>query len=503
MSAFDNDLYLKQQEAAIMARVSESGRRLYLEFGGKLIDDYHAARVLPGFDPNVKLQLLQQLSSKADIILCIYAGDIERKKIRGDLGITYDNDSLRLIDELRLRHVDVTAVVITRFSGEPSAEAFKQRLEKHGISVFVHNGIRDYPNNIDHVVSERGFGANPFIPVTQPLVVVTGPGPSSGKMGTCLSQIYHEYQRNDQAYYAKFETFPVWNLPLSHPVNIAYEAATADLRDANAMDSFHYEAYGLPAVNYNRDLQAFPLLKAVLSRITGKECKYQSPTDMGVNCIAAGIVDDKAVREAATQEIARRYFHCLADYNLGRGSEETMMRVEEIVSKAKIAPSKRDVVQAARQAAKDCEAKGKGNQGIYCGAALKLHDGKIVTGKNSTLMHAASSMILNAVKILAGIPDSQHLLLPDIMESVANFKVGLGSARHAGLDVSETLITLVVSANANSDNHAKRALGCINALQHCDMHLTHIPSPGDEAGLRRLGCSYTYDPVVPSKNLFV
>ncbi|MDD4098679.1 MAG: DUF1846 family protein [Lentisphaeria bacterium] len=501
MLAFDNERYLAQQKAAILTRVGSAGRRLYLEFGGKLIDDHHAARVLPGFDPNAKICLLQQLSEKADIILCIHAGDIVRKKIRGDFGITYDNDSLRLIDELRMRHVEVTAVVITRFSGEAAAIAFKQRLEKHGISVYVHGGIRDYPNNIDHVVSDRGFGANPFIPVTQPLVVVTGPGPNSGKMGTCLSQIYHEYRNGGQAYYAKFETFPVWNLPLSHPVNIAYEAATADLRDANAMDSFHYEAYRLAAVNYNRDLQAFPLLKAVLSKITGKECEYQSPTDMGVNCIASGIVDDAAVRQAAIQEIARRYFHCLADYNLGRGSEETMMRVEEIAGKAKIDPSARDVVQAARQAARDCEAQGKGNQGIYCAAALKLHDGKVVTGKNSTLMHAASSMILNAVKILAEVPDSQHLLLPDILESVANFKVGLGSVRQAGLDVSETLITLVVSANR--DIYAKRALDCINALQHCDMHLTHIPSPGDEAGLRRLGCSYTYDPVVPSKNLFV
>lgn len=501
MPAFDNDKYLAEQKKAIIQRVGDSNRRLYLEFGGKLIGDYHAARVLPGFDPNVKIRLLQELSDQADIIVCIHAGDIERKKVRADLGITYDNDALRLIDDLRSRQVEVTAVVITRFNGQPEAISFQKRLEKHGIKVFQHREITDYPKNFDFIVSEDGFGANPYIPVTRPLVVVTGPGPNSGKMGTCLSQIYHEYELGRTAHYAKFETFPVWNLPLNHPVNIAYEAATADLQDANAIDSFHFEAYGRVAINYNRDLQAFPLLRAMLTRITGSDSGYQSPTDMGVNCVAAGIIDDASVCEAARTEIARRYFQYNAQHQLGHADDVTMSRVEEIIRKANVNPNERDVVMAARSAATDCRAKGKGNLGVFCGAALRLHDGTIVTGKNSSLMHAASSMIINAVKILAAIPDSQHLLLPDILESVASFKDGLGATRHAGLDVSETLITLVVSASR--DVYAQRALACLNALHQCDMHLTHIPSPGDEAGLRRLGCSYTYDPVVPSKNLFL
>ena len=501
MPSFDNKLYLNAQKKAILKRVKESKGRLYLEFGGKLIGDFHAARVLPGFDPNIKLTLLKQLSSKADIIVCIHAGDIERKKVRADLGITYDQDAMRLIDDLRSNGVDVTAVVITRFNGEPSALEFKERLEKHDIPVVLHRNIKGYPTDIDHVVSDEGFGSNPYIPVTQPLVVVTAPGPNSGKLGTCLSQVYHEYKLGNVAQYAKFETFPVWNLPLNHPVNLAYEAATADLKDTNALDSFHIEAYGKTAVNYNRDLQAFPLLKSVLQRIIGDECWYKSPTDMGVNCIATGIVDDIAAQTAARLEIARRYYRSLAQCELEQGSRETLERIMEVAAKAGISPESRDVVNAARQAAEQGKEEGKGSRGIYCGSALKLHNGTIITGKNSPLMHSTSSMIINAIKALAGIPDEQHLLLPEILESVASFKDDMGSSRAPGLDVSETLIALIVSANSNPD--AKKALNCLGELQQCDMHLTHVPSPGDEAGLRRLGCSYTYDPVQPSKNLFV
>ena len=501
MPSFDNKLYLNAQKKAILKRVKESKGRLYLEFGGKLIGDFHAARVLPGFDPNIKLTLLKQLSSKADIIVCIHAGDIEHKKVRADLGITYDQDAMRLIDDLRSNGVDVTAVVITRFNGEPSAIEFKERLEKHNIPVVLHKNIKGYPTDIDHVVSDEGFGSNPYIPVTQPLVVVTAPGPNSGKLGTCLSQVYHEYKLGNIAQYAKFETFPVWNLPLNHPVNLAYEAATADLKDTNALDSFHIEAYGKTAVNYNRDLQAFPLLKSVLQRIIGDECWYQSPTDMGVNCIATGIVDDIAAQTAARLEIARRYYRSLAQCELEQGSRETLERIMEVAAKAGISPESRDVVNAARQAAEKGKEEGKGSRGIYCGSALKLHNGTIITGKNSPLMHSTSSMIINAIKALAGIPDEQHLLLPEILESVASFKDDMGSSRAPGLDVSETLIALIVSANSNPD--AKKALNCLGELQQCDMHLTHVPSPGDEAGLRRLGCSYTYDPVQPSKNLFV
>ncbi|MBR0458556.1 MAG: DUF1846 domain-containing protein [Victivallales bacterium] len=501
MPAFDNERYLKAQKERILERVNTTSHRLYLEFGGKLIGDLHAARVLPGYDPNVKIRLLQQLSDQADIIVCIHAADIQSGRRRADLGITYDRDAMRLIDDLRSRGVDVTAVVITRFNGEPAAAEFQKRLERHNIRVYLHKSIHGYPADIDHVVSDEGFGANPWIEVTRPLVVVTGPGPNSGKMGTCLSQIYHEARQGHISQYAKFETFPVWNLPLLHPVNIAYEAATANLKDANAIDSFHFEAYGKTSVNYNRDLQAFPLLRAVLNRLTGGKCPYQSPTDMGVNCIATGIVDDAAVQQAANLEIARRYFQCYADCQLGRGDQETLDRMREITVKANIDPQERAVVKAARAAAEEGRARGKGSQGIFCGAAMQLPDGTIVTGKNSPLMHAASSMVLNAIKKLAGIPDGLHLLLPEILESVASFKDNLGAVRSPGLDVGEALIALVVSANTNPG--AKIALEHIQTLARCDVHLTHIPSPGDESGLRRLGCSLTFDPVAPTKNLFL
>ncbi len=500
-TAFDNERYLKNQTQAILDRVGQANGRLYLEFGGKLIGDLHAARVLPGFDPDVKIRLLQQLQESADIIICIHAGDIERRKIRGDLGITYDNDALRLIDDLRNRGVEVTAVVITRFNGQPAALNFQENLERHGIKVYRHREIAGYPNNFAHIASPQGFGSTPYIEVTHPLVVVTGPGPNSGKMGTCLSQIYHEYSNGRNAFYAKFETFPVWNLPLNHPVNVAYEAATADLQDANALDSFHFEAYGKVAVNYNRDLQTFPLLRAMLTWITGSDSGYQSPTDMGVNCIAAGILDDAAVSEAARLEICRRYFRIRADFMTGHADEVTMTRIEEIVRKANIQPNERDVVKAARQMVEEGRQQKRGNDGVYCGAAIRLHDGKVITGKNSPLMHATSSMLLNAAKYLAKLPDSQHLLLPDIVESVAAFKDGLGAKRHAGLDVSETLIALVVSANR--DMFAKRALDCLNEMQQCDVHLSHVPTPGDEAGLRRLQCNYTYDPEVASRMLYI
>lgn len=499
--AFDNKRYLEQQRQAIISRAEQGAGRLYLEFGGKLIGDFHAARVLPGYDPNVKIQLLRQLQEKADIIICIHADAIEKKKIRADFGITYDKAALKLIDDLRENNISVTAIVITRYSGQTAASAFQKRLQRHGLQVFLHQEIPGYPNHIEEVVSEEGFGRNPYIPVTRPLVVVTGPGPCSGKMATCLNQIYHESQQGDTARYAKFETFPVWNLPLNHPLNIAYEAATADLLDNNAIDNFHYDACGRMAVNYNRDLQTFPLLRGLLNRITGNNAKYQSPTDMGVNCISSGICDDEAIQQAAREEIIRRFFQYYAAMQSGQGDEKAFVRVEEILHKANLRPEDRSVVKAARQTALDCEAAGKGDDGIYCGAAIRLRDSTIITGKNSPLMHSAASMILNAGKHLAQLPDSQHLLLPDILESVANFKNGLGTHKRVGLDLSETLIALVVSASR--DSYAKRALDCLHLLEHCDVHLSHIPGGGDEAALRHLGCSYTYDPVSPTRNLFV
>lgn len=500
-NAFNNDVYLQAQKKSILSRVTAGPGRLYLEFGGKLIGDSHAARVLPGYDPDVKMRLLQELSTQADIIVCIHADAIEHRKIRGDLGITYDDAALKLIDDLRARGVSVSAIVITRYNGEPAALQFRKRLVKHHLSVFLHEATPGYPYNLDLIVSPDGFGRNPYIPVSRPLVVVTGPGPCSGKMGTCLSQIYHEFEQGHTGRYAKFETFPVWNLPLSHPINVAYEAATADLRDCNAIDHFHLEAYNVQTVNYNRDLQAFPLLRTLLTRITGSTDGYQSPTDMGVNCIACGIIDDAMAREAAREEVIRRYFQYNANCQLGTTSEETVEWALEILQKAALKPEDRPVVTAARVAARECERSGKGDNGVFCAAAIKLPDGEIVTGKNSTLMHSAASMILNAAKHLTGIPDSQHLLFPEILESVSHFKTGLGTNQYTGLNLSETLIALVVSASR--DRYAQQALDALTALRYCDVHLSHIPGRGDEAGLRHLGCSFTYDPLPPTKNLFM
>ena len=497
---FSNECYLHAQAAAIRKRMESGCGRLYIEFGGKLIGDFHAARVLPGFDPDVKLRLLQQLSTDADVIICIHAEDIERKRIRADFGITYDNASLKLIDDLRAKGIEVTAVVITRYSGQPSASEFKARLERYGMRVYLHRSIDGYPREADRIATPEGFGANPYVAVTHPLVVVTAPGPNSGKLATCLNQMYHEFRQGSAARYAKFETFPVWNLPLEHPVNLAYEAATADLRDNNALDNFHFAAYNIAAVNYNRDLQAFPLLRRMLNLITGSDGGYQSPTDMGVNCIAAGITDDAVVREAAESEIIRRYFQYDAEYHLGRNNEDTVRRALEVVQKAGLNTMDRRVVQAAREAARECENQQRGDGGIYCGAAIPLEDGTIITGKNSSLMHSAAAMILNAAKHLAKLPDGQHLLLPDIMESVSTFKHGLGTTARVSLNLSETLIMLVVSAAR--DIYAKRALDSLSQLNHCDVHLSHIPGHGDEVGLRHLGCSFTYDTLQPTRKLF-
>lgn len=500
MSSFDNQKYLDAQKASILKRVSQGEGRLYLEFGGKLIGDFHAARVLPGYDPDVKVRLLKSLSATADIIVCIYAEDIERKRVRADFGITYDNAALKLIDDLHAVGVEVTAVVVTRYSGQPAVQAFKHRLERHGIQVFLHGNLDGYPNQVDRIASQAGLGSLRYVPVTQPLVVVTGPGPNSGKMGTCLSQIYHEFHQGRKARYAKFESFPVWNLPLSHPVNIAYESATADLLDNNAIDHFHFEAYGVPAVNYNRDLQTFPLLKALLERISGGEAGYRSPTDMGVNCIVAGIVDDAGVRHAAEMEIIRRYFQYVSALDAGRATEQTVERAEELIRKAGLKPEDRQVVAKARATATRCETEGEGDGGICCGAAIQLPDGFIATGMNSSLMHSAVAMILNAVRHLAGIPRERHLLEPAILEKVATFKHGLGTNVRTSLNLSEALIVLTVSCAQSPEG--QKALDCLAQLKGCDVHLSHMPGHGDEQGLRHLGCSYTYDPLAPTRKLF-
>lgn len=496
---FDNDKYLKEQSAAILERVNKFDNKLYLEFGGKLIFDYHASRVLPGFDPNVKMRLLQKLKDKADILLCIYAGDIERRKIRADFGITYDVDALKLIDDLRDWGIEVSAVVITRFENQPAAKLFKNKLERRDIKVYTHSYTKGYPTDVDLIVSDDGYGANEYIQTKNPLVIVTGPGPGSGKLATCLSQLYHDYKMGIKSGYAKFETFPIWNLPLKHPVNVAYEAATADIRDFNMVDPFHLEAYKKEVINYNRDVEVFPVVRRILEKITGSESMYSSPTDMGVNRAGFGIINDKLVSEAARQEIIRRYFRYSCEYALGFIYKDTVGCIERIMDELRLKPEHRKVVRPARKAAKVAKSEGKGNKGIFCGAAIELKDGSIVTGKNSKLMHAASSLVLNAIKKLTKLPDKIHLLSPNIIDSIGNLKKIL-SAKTISLDLEEALIALSISAATNPT--AQSAMEKLKELQGCEAHMTHIPTPGDEAGLRRLGINLTSDPSFSTKSLF-
>ncbi len=497
---FDNDKYLQEQSAAILERAQHFGNKLYLEFGGKLLFDYHAARVLPGFDRNVKMRLLTELKEKAEILLCIHAGAIEQKKMRADFGITYDADALKLIDDLRERGLELRGVVITRFDEQPAAIQFKNRLERRDISVYTHRPTKGYPGEVDRILSPEGYGANPYIETQKPLVVVTGPGPGSGKLATCLSQVYHDHVRGIDSGYAKFETFPIWNLPLMHPVNVAYEAATADLQDVNLIDPFHLDAHGETAINYNRDVDAFPLLHKILERITGAKPIYDSPTDMGVNRAKAGIIHDDVVQAASRAEVIRRYFRYSSEYIMGLADERTVQRAERLMEVLHIKPEDRRVVGPARQAAEEAQQQGKGNEGVCCGAAIELRDGTIVTGKNSPLMHAASALVINAVKQLAGVPPDMNLLAPTIIESAAKMKKEVLGQKAVSLDLQETLIALGVSVSANP--LAQSCVENLKELRGCDVHITHIPTPGDETGLRRLGVHLTSDPSFATKNLF-
>ncbi len=498
---FDNSAYLNAQTAAILERVGRFSSRLYLEFGGKLLFDYHAARVLPGFDPNVKMQLLAQLRDKAEILLCIHAGAIERKKMRADFGITYDADAMKLIDDLREWGVELRGVVVTRFDGQPAAVQFRNKLQRRGIAVFEHRPTKGYPGDVDRIASPEGYGANPYIETDKPLVVVTGPGPGSGKLATCLSQMYHDHRRGIHSGYAKFETFPIWDLPLSHPVNIAYEAATADLNDVNLIDPFHLEARGRTAVSYNRDVEAFPVLRKILERITGGEAVYGSPTEMGVNRATAGIVCDGAVQEAARAEVIRRYFRSASEYAMGLVEERTVQRIQRLLEVLHVQPEDRRVVGPAREAAEQARHRGNGNEGVFCGAAIELKGGRLITGKNSPLMHAASSLVINAVKQLAGVPDEIHLLAPSIIDAVAKVKKDILGQKSVSLDLEETLIALGISMASNP--MAQLCVEKLKDLRGCDAHITHIPTPGDEAGLRRLGVHLTSDPHFATKDLFV
>ena len=497
---FDSAKYLEEQSNYIVERAQCCGNKLYLEFGGKLVFDYHAARILPGFDPSAKIRLLHRLRDKTDIVLCIYAGDIERKKLRGDFGITYDADALRLMDDLRDWDLDVVAVVITRFDDQPGAIQFKNRLERRGITVYTHRATRGYPTDVDLIASDQGYGANPYIETTKPIVVVTAPGPGSGKMATCLSQLYHDHQRGTSSGYAKFETFPIWNLPLKHPVNIAYEAATADLGDVNMVDPFHLETHGETAINYNRDIEIFPVLRRILARVTGAEPLYNSPTDMGVNRAGFAIVDDEVVRAAAAQEVVRRYYRYGCEYAMGVAAHDTVQRTELLMEELGIRPEDRPVVEPARAAAAEAMQRGKGNEGIFCGAAMELPDGTVVTGSNSPLMHASSSLLLKAAKTLAGVPEAIDLLTPEILEAIGDLKRKALNSKKVSLDVEETMIALSVSSTSNPA--ARLATDKLGELRGCEMHLTHMPTPGDEAGLRRLGVNLTSEPSFATRNLF-
>ncbi len=498
---FDNEAYLKEQTASILERVNRFNDKLYLEFGGKILYDYHAARVLPGFDPNVKMRLLQKLKDKIDVILCIHAGAIERKKIRADFGITYDTDALKTIDDFKDWGIEITAVVITRFEDQPSAISFKNKLERNGIKVYTHKFTKGYPSNVDLIVSDRGYGSNEHIVTSKPIVVVTGPGPGSGKLGTCLSNLYHDYKNGEKAGYAKFETFPIWNLPLSHKVNIAYEAATVDLKDLVQIDHHHLEAYNIKTVNYNRDIEAFPLLKRIIEKITGEESMYLSPTDMGVNRASAGIVDDDIISEASHQEIIRRFYRCSVEYAMGLVDRDTLDRSELIMDKVGARVEDRNVVEPAHKAAGEARDTGKGNEGIFCGAAIELKDGTVITGKNSPLMHASSSLILNAAKHLAGLPDDMHLIPKNIIDSLSFLKSEILKGKMISLDLEETLTVMGISAISNPA--AQLAVQKLKELRDCEVHLTHIPTPGDEAGLRKLHVNLTCDPEFSTKSLFL
>ncbi len=480
--AFDNALYISSQSAHIRSRIEQFGGKLYLEFGGKLYDDNHASRVLPGFRPDSKLQMLLQLKDKAEMVIAINAGDIEKNKIRGDLGITYDRDVIRLIRVFRDFGLYVSSVVLTRYVDKDITRAFQARLESMGIRVYHHYDIEGYPSNISHIVSEDGYGKNDYIETTRELVVVTAPGPGSGKLATCMSQLYHEHKRGVQAGYAKFETFPVWNLPLNHPVNLAYEAATADLSDVNMIDPFHLEAYGQTTVNYNRDVEAFPLLAAMFERILG-QCPYKSPTDMGVNMVGNCIVDDEVASQASCQEILRRYYTALCDQKQGKAGNDQVLKLELLMKKVGITEQDRRVVPAAL----DLEEKsGKP------AAAMELPDGTIVTGKTSSLLGASAALLLNALKTLGKIPDELHLISPKVIDPIQHLKVDHFGNRNPRLHTDEVLIALSISAA--TDPVAEKAMEQLSKLRGCQVHSSVILSAVDEQVFKRLGVQLTCHP---------
>ena len=479
---FDNEKYLQMQSQHIQERIAQFGGKLYLEFGGKLYDDNHASRVLPGFQPDSKLRMLLQLKDQVEMVIAINADDIEKNKIRGDLGITYDRDVIRLIGIFRDFGLYVSSVVLTRFHGQTLATAFQSRLEGMGIRVYHHYSIEGYPANTSFVVSEEGFGKNEYIETTRSLVVVTAPGPGSGKLATCLSQVYHENKRGIQAGYAKFETFPIWNIPLNHPVNLAYEAATADLNDVNMIDPFHLDAYGLTTVNYNRDVEAFPVLEALFEKIMGT-CPYKSPTDMGVNMAGNCIFDDEAVKAASRQEIIRRYYVAMCDLKQGKCGEEVVRKLELLMRKANVTPEERTTVAPALE---------REAQTGDAAAAMELPDGTIVTGRTSDLLGASSALLLNALKILSNLPDDMHLMSPVVLDPIQHLKVAHLGNRNPRLHTDETLIALSICAATNP--LAELAMEQLSKLKGCEVHSSVILSPVDEKVFKRLGINLTCEP---------
>ncbi len=491
MKGFDNDLYIKKQTEKILERISRFDNKLYLEFGGKLFDDYHAGRVLPGFDINGKCKLLENLKEDTEIIFCINAQDIEKNKMRADIGITYDMDVLRLIDNLTDKGLAINSVVITQYLEQYAADVFRKNLERRGVKTYIHKHTKGYPSEIELIVSDEGYGMNPFIETTKPLVVVTAPGPGSGKLATCLNQLYHEYKRKNKAGYAKFETFPVWNLPLKHPVNMAYEAATSDLYDINMIDPFHIDAYGQTAVNYNRDIDAFPIVKTILAKITGIKDLYKSPTDMGVNMAGYAITDDNAIREAACEEVIRRYYVAECDYKRGTLPQEALQKNLMLMKQLELEPHNRSVVLPALKKAQLEEVPA---------CAIKLPNGEIVTGKTTKIMNAVSSVVLNAIKKLADINDIITLISPTVLEPILHLKNEMLKEKTPILNLEDVLIALSISAAMNPT--AELAMLKLSMLKDCEMHSSYLLNAADENLLKKLRINLTCEPVYPTKDLY-
>ena len=488
---FDNEQYLRLQSQHIQERIAQFGGKLYLEFGGKLFDDYHASRVLPGFEPDSKIRMLAQMKDKAEVIIAINAADIEKNKVRGDLGITYDSDVLRLIDAFRAMDLYVGSVVVTQYAGQAAADAFQKRLESLGVRVYRHYPIPGYPHNIAQIVSDEGYGKNEYVETSRPLVVVTAPGPGSGKMATCLSQLYHEHKRGVTAGYAKFETFPIWNLPLKHPVNLAYEAATADLDDVNMIDPFHLQAYGETTVNYNRDVEVFPVLAAMFEKITGS-CPYKSPTDMGVNMAGKCIFDDEAVQEAARQEIIRRYYDALCERRQGKDVDHAVYKLELLMQQAGVTPEIRPVVAAANQMAEET-----GEPAM----AIQLPDDTMVIGKTSELMGPSAAALLNALKALGNLGGhGVHLIAQSAIEPIQTVKVKYLGSNNPRLHSDEVLIALASSANAAP--RAAQALRALDQLKGCQAHCSVMLPPPDEMTYKKLGIQLTCEPQYQTNKLY-